>query len=376
MSVKISYRKDRERWQVEYKLDGKRKRPLFLEKTEADNFARRLKFGVVEDPNSISIFDAGHKYYENVSVKKSPKSKCNDKLYINLHHYYMTEVRGVDKLSSVQLEDMEAFRDWLPLQKKQPWPISEDNPKHKPMAMGPSSVNRCLRVLKHFYRRHIQWKSIKDTPCMYLEFLEADESVREVMTHDQYLATLEKADDWFKPVLQFMYLTGSPAICVERLRWEDVDLRNRTYCTIRKKGRKAKLKRTYFGMTNEVFATFVLLRNSSPAVDGAVFRDGNGIPLLADRVTRLGNEARVAAGVSKVTLYGLRHALATDLTEANVNLELVRRAMGHQNIATTQRYANKVGLSPVAGAIETVRGGNLVAKSNTDGSQLEAGVGS
>lgn len=356
-SVKVEFRKDRNKWQVTYVLEGQRKRPLFLTKIEADSFARKISLGLApEDRDSITIDEGGKKYFSAESEKKSPKSKCNDKRYINLHHYYMTEERGIERLISITLEDMEAFRDWLPTLTLDPVDGI------KAMCMGPSTVNRCLRVMKHFYRRHVQWKNIATTPCEYLEFLEFEEKAREVMSSEEFAHALEKAEGWLKPVLRFMYLSGSPAICVERLTWADVDLVKRCYSTLRRKGRKAKWKRTHFGMTDSVFALFAMIRNQWPAVEGEVFRDSHGRPLLADRVTRAGNEAIRAAGIKGVTLYGSRHALATDMTEANVATELVRQAMGHSSIMTTQGYANKVALRSVTSAIDLVRGGKVVAK--------------
>lgn len=362
MSVTISWREDRKRWQVTYMLDGVRKRPLFLEKPEAESFARKIRLGLApEDRDSITIDEAGKKYYAAFSIKKSPKSRANDKRYINLHFHFMTYERGIEKLATVTLEDMEAFRDWLPALTKEPW---DEGPKS--MCMGPSTVNRCLRVLKHFYRRHVYWKAIAESPCTYLDFLDEEEQERAAMTSAQYLSTLAKAPDWLKPTLQFMYLTGSPAICVERIMWDDVSLERKQYSIVRKKGRAAKTKRTFFEMTDSVFALFAMLRNANPNQEGAVFRDSEGRRLLADRVTRIGNDAIRMAKIEGVNLYGLRHALASDLTAANVATEIVRQVMGHASITTTQRYANKVGLRSIAGAIESVRGGKVVAKGDSE----------
>lgn len=368
MSVTISFRKDRNKYRVNYfGLDGRRHRPLFESKTEADNFARRIRLGIAPEANdSITIDDAGKKYFELESIKKNPKSRCNDKRYINLHHYFMTEERGIERLGSVSLEDMEAFREWMPALTAEPW-------GSKPMAMGPSTVNRCLRVMKHFYKRNVQWKAIKDSPCVYLEFLDSEETDRRAMSGAEYLASLEKADAWFKPVMQFMYLTGSPASCIERMEWADVDFQNRAYVIIRKKGRKARTKRIMMAMTDQVFGLLMMIRNLAPSDMGPVFLDPGGRRLLADRICRLGSEFIKAAGVKEVTLYSMRHALASDLTAANVATEIVRQAMGHQSIATTQRYANKLSLRSVAGAIETVRGARLVPSEGNGQRQRGAG---
>jgi len=369
MSVTVSFRKDRNRYRVNYYLaDGTRKKRLFVERSAAEKFAESVSLGKQpEDEDSITIDQAGKKYFQSESVRKDPKSRSNEKLYINLHHFYMTEVCGHAYLSSVSLSDLEGFREWLPTLTEQPWQnecpeIKGELLPRKKMRWGPKTVNRCLAIMKHFYRRHVQWKSIPSNPTEYLELMDAEDVIRPAMSADQFdlmLAKIRPQDQWAVRPLRFMYLTGSPAICVQRLNRTDVNFPDRTYSTLRKKGRKAKWKRSYFGMTDEVFAEFVAAINEWPDQDGAVFRDFGGRRILADRLTEIGNDAIRAAGLKGITLYGLRHALATDLTEANVATEKVRQAMGHASIATTQRYANKVSLRSVALDIQSVRGARL-----------------
>jgi integrase len=369
MSVTIEWREDRQRWQVTYWLDSKRKRPMFRERPEAENFARKITLGLgAEDHNSITIEEAGQRYFYSDSQTKSRVSMANDRRYLNLHFHFMTYERGIERLASVRLEDVEAFRDWLPKQ------TEYDN---KPMKWGPKTVNRCLVTIKRLYRRHIQWKNIADTPCIYLDFLDVDDTQvneRAAATGEQYLAALAQSEDWFKPVMQFIYLTGAPGSCVERLKWEDVDFDNRTYSFLRKKGCKAKWKRIHLKMTEEVFSLLILMRNKWQGADGPVFRDNKGRPLLADRICKAGSRAFKKAGFEGITNYCMRHGLASDMTAANIATEIIRQALGHANIATTQRYANKIGSKPILEAIATVRtqnsGGNLVAVAGSTASPL------
>lgn len=352
MSVNVVFRKSRNRYQVDYVLDGKRHRPLFDSKQEADSFARRLRLGLSpEDKSSITIDEAGKKYFESVSQKKHPKSKSNDMRYINLQFHFLTYERGIERLATVGLDDMEAFRDWLLVQREY---------DDKPMNMGPSSINRCLRVMKHFYKKHVQWKNLKESPCVYLDFLDVEENERRAMASEEYELALSKAPKWFRPAMQFMFETGAPPSCVERFQWADADLVNRSYTLLRKKGRKAKWKRVRLPMTDAVFALLVNLRNESHGM-GSVFLNSQGEPLTADRVCKVGNHAIKAAGIKEVTLYCMRHALASDMTKAGVATEIVRQAMGHESIATTQRYANKIGLKTIVGALESVRGAKVGA---------------
>lgn len=357
MSVKISFRKDRNRWEVDYFFEGKRKRPLFREEREALNFARKIELGLKpESRDSITVEQAMKKYFDSESAGKSRSSKSNDRRYLNLLGAFMHN-RGVEKLVSIELSDMEAFRDWLLTLKMEPW----IEPEPKAMHMSSSTVNRCIAMMKRFFIKHVQWKNIPDTPCKYLEFLDAESKPRQAMKGDQYLKALEKAADWLKPVMQFTFLTGSPGSCIERLCWEHCDFENRSYFVIRKKGKARKTRRIPMAMTDQVFALLLLVRNQCPNMEGPVFRDDRGQSLLADRISKAGNDAIRSAGLKGVTMYSMRHGLASDLTAANVATELVRQAMGHASITTTQRYANKSGLQPVRNVLESVRGGNLVA---------------
>jgi integrase len=179
------------------------------------------------------------------------------------------------------------------------------------------------------------------------------------MSFEQYAKLLGACSGWLRDAVEFTFLTGVPPTCIERLEWSDVNLPARSYSILRKKGRKAQWRKIPMGMSEHTFALLCRLRQG--ASDGHVFKDECGRPLLADRISRGANEALRAAGVKGVTFYGLRHALASDMTAAGVATEVVRQAMGHQSIATTQKYANKLKLEVVTDALESVRGGNLVA---------------
>lgn len=54
-------------------------------------------------------------------------------------------------------------------------------------------------------------------------------------------------------------------------------------------------------------------------------------------VSRLAGRAKIDKGVSP---HKLRHSSATDLLRKTGNLELVRRALGHANLQTTQIYVH------------------------------------
>jgi integrase len=53
-------------------------------------------------------------------------------------------------------------------------------------------------------------------------------------------------------------------------------------------------------------------------------------------------QAAKAAGLQKVSPHDLRRSFARGAYEAGVSFELIRQALGHSSIATTERYVNSV----------------------------------
>jgi integrase/recombinase XerD len=346
-SIKVQFRDDRNKWQVSYWLDGKRKRPLFESKQEALNFARRLRLGeTVSESNSIPLSEAIQSYKENESEQKA--SSANEPRYFNLLFHFMTVERGVEHLGNVTLQDLEAFQRWLLVTKL----IGDE-----PLKMGASTVNRAFHSYRHFFKKQVQWGNLPASPCIYLDNLETEENERRAMTRAEFDLAYAQSPEWFKSCFRFIFLTGAPPICVERLTWSDVDLVAGSYRMRRRKGPKAKWKVYSHPITGELLTLLLAQRERFQDRISAVFRNESGKPLKADWCSKIGNRAIKSAGLEGVVLYGLRHGLATDLTDANVATEVVRQIMGHASISTTQRYAKRAKLETLSSALTIVRGG-------------------
>jgi len=72
-----------------------------------------------------------------------------------------------------------------------------------------------------------------------------------------------------------------------------------------------------------------------------VFTTLEGNPLQPRYVQAMVRRLAQKAGIEKdVSPHTLRHSFATDLLRQTNNLELVRRALGHANLQTTQIYVH------------------------------------
>ncbi len=69
-----------------------------------------------------------------------------------------------------------------------------------------------------------------------------------------------------------------------------------------------------------------------------IFDTGDGVPLANPTIRRIVKEAGEKGGVPGLHPHTARHWRAVDLTQKGVDVDLVRRFLGHASIATTQLY--------------------------------------
>lgn len=341
--MSVTFRKDRNKWQASWGSGPERQRPLFDSKREADAWVASCK---TSGADAITIDDAIKIYFGDVSPTKSRSSESNEKRYFNLMFHFLTRVRNKVYLRDVKYSDMVSFQKWLGE------PRVYDG---KPMNWAPATVNRAFNSIKDLFVYFVRDEKIPSSPCDYLGQLQHEENSRRPMTADEFALAFKAAPEWFKPAMGFIHLTASAPSSVARFKKSDINFDKNEIVITRRKGAKGRWRRITQPMTE---ALRHLLENLPAAKHGFVFSNEAGEPLTAEWCSRVGNRAIKAAGLDGVVLYCARHALASDLTDANVSLEVVRQLMGHSNIRTTQRYA-KPKQETLANALKLVRDENV-----------------
>jgi site-specific recombinase XerD len=257
---------------------------------------------------------------------------------------------GLVTLSQVEYRHMVAFQKWL----SEPQVV-----KGRRMHWSPSTVNRAFHSIKDFFMFWVRNGTRADSPCQHLKNLPEGENTRRPMEDFEFCLVRESSPDWFKPVVEFMHLTASAPSSIGRFTWRDVNFENGSIIITRRKGKEAKWRRIAFPMIDELRALLVAQKERHGAQpDRHVFLNEHGKPLTGDWCSKVGNRAIKKAGLKGLQLYGIRHALASELTDANVSMEVIRQLMGHANIRTTQRYT-KPKTDTLATALTLVRGENL-----------------
>jgi len=79
----------------------------------------------------------------------------------------------------------------------------------------------------------------------------------------------------------------------------------------------------------------------NPALDGLVFCDEKGAPLLPNNMTRRWRDVCVSRGLPQVMFHALRHTHASALIAAGVDAVKISRRLGHADPTVTLRnYAH------------------------------------
>jgi type 1 fimbriae regulatory protein FimB len=140
------------------------------------------------------------------------------------------------------------------------------------------------------------------------------------------------------------YRHGLRASEVCGLRMNDLDLRNRSVSLRRLKGSMKTVQPLYEHRGRPLVDEFVALRAwlRQRLDDGSsyVFTSQKGGRLDRTQFFRVFQSCALAAGLppEKRHPHCLKHSLGTHLVAGNVNLALVKQALGHRSISSTMKY--------------------------------------
>lgn len=226
-----------------------------------------------------------------------------------------------------------------------------------------AAVHRELEMMRAMFSFALREGWITVNPFMAAKGLisHADEKQRErIITRDEEARLLAAADHprrrHLRPILICALDTGMRFGEIVKLRWEDVDLFEKTI-VVRALNTKTLRERT-IAMTERLHRE--LLRLSAGRVDGEVVFG------VMTNVKRSFVAARAEAGIPEVRFHDLRHTAATRLCQG-LPLPQVGRILGHVQPSTTYRYVNA--------DAETARRGALILDGlNADTARAEESI--
>jgi integrase len=216
-----------------------------------------------------------------------------------------------------------------------------------------ASVNRELGHLRTvLIRARDVWRVSTATIAWKDLMLQESEGRERVLSEDEEDRLFDALRPDFRPLVRFALLTGLRVLDAITLTWDQVDFDSKLI-HFRVKSRRPGGKVHVVPMTAEVLAvlsvergrhayrvfTYECQRNRHEPHRGGLQRKGKRYAFTQHGWRRAWAEALTAADIKDFRFHDLRHTFGTRLLRSTGNLVTVQRALGHEDIKTTLRYA-------------------------------------
>lgn len=188
--------------------------------------------------------------------------------------------------------------------------------------MSSSSVRLSVSAIRQFYQWMIMRGLIKINPCRYIQSPKLSSSLPSAADNDKVLKALSSIKDkQILAIMALMYYSGLRISEARSLTWSSISLDSSSAIV---KGKGSKSRVVYI---NDFTKNALLSLDSS--------RNGDNVFSISDMDAR--KCIYMAIGSSSHTL---RHAFATNMLTAGIDIESLRVLMGHSSVKTTQIYSH------------------------------------
>jgi integrase/recombinase XerC len=213
--------------------------------------------------------------------------------------------------------------------------------------LAPASVQRSLAALRTYFRFLVSEVGLASNPAAGIPHPRGEQRLPEVVTAqhiDDLISGFPDTDAGRRDraMVEMLYGAGLRVGELVALDLVDVDLPQRLV-RVRGKGRKVRV--VPFGTrAKAAVEAYLPVRNAWRRLrrdDDALFVNQRG-GRLTDRSVRRVLDAAVTrtADVHRLHPHALRHAFATHLLEAGMDLRAIQELLGHSSLATTQVYTS------------------------------------
>jgi site-specific recombinase XerD len=195
-----------------------------------------------------------------------------------------------------------------------------------------SSCNIVVQGLKFFYRITLKRREAE----FFIPRAKQPSKLPQILSREEIATLFEKTTNLkHRAVLMTAYAAGLRLLELCQLKPNDIDSDRMTIRVERGKGAKDRYTLLSPRLLAELRRYWIAYRPQ-----GWLFTSKDGQhPISEKTVQRIFYAAKDRAGIVKdCGIHGLRHAFATHLLEAGVDIHTIQRLMGHGHISTTVRY--------------------------------------
>jgi integrase/recombinase XerC len=211
-----------------------------------------------------------------------------------------------------------------------------------------SSIARKLAAIRSFFRFCLKNKRIVENPAASVATPKQERRVPAFLSEDEMAGFLEipsstkPLDLRDKAILELFYATGIRVSELVGIDIGEVSLRERLV-RVRGKGKKERL--VPFGRIAEQRLRAYLPARAVLAgervEEEALFLNYQGRRITPRSVERLVDKyIRQTALKRKISPHSLRHSFATHLLSRGADLRVIQELLGHESLATTQKYTH------------------------------------
>jgi excisionase family DNA binding protein len=311
----------RDRWSIDYRDRGKRIREVVkdaqtrgealvaLQSRVAESFNGR--FNPVRRTEPMRFSRLAEIYLEDYA-KTNKKSWICDSYALKAH---LVPYFGGSRLEEITPLMIEQYRN------------------ERLRSVRKSSTNRETALLKVMFNLAITWGFASENPVLKIKQYSEKGNVKErVLSEEEETRLLAAAAPHLRPIILMLLNTGARRNEILTLKWNAVDLKQRTIRLTRLKGGQNPV----VPLNERAFEVLTALR--AKATSDYVFTGPKGEPLATIR-TAFTNACR-RAEVDGLRLHDLRHTFASRLVKAHVDIITVQSLLGHVSVTTTQRYTH------------------------------------
>lgn len=196
-----------------------------------------------------------------------------------------------------------------------------------------SSCNQAICAFRFFYGITLKRGSF----ALEIPHGRTPQRQPEILSRSEVMRLLDAAQRPTDGVLlKTTYAAGLRVSEVIALRWTDIDSGRMTLRVEQGKGAKDRYTVLSASLLTQLREYWKLCRPCGPWIFTG--RDPDG-PLCGSSAQRMYGRTKRRAGITKRGgIHALRHAFATHLLEAGVDLHTIQQFMGHAALSTTQRY--------------------------------------
>ncbi len=304
------------KFKLDFRLFGQRFRKVFSSYEEANQFKHHLESRYRLTTSTIQA--ASDKYLEHISSRKKAKSEDVDR---NVLSAFIALVGGDKYVHEVKPQQIEEYRS-----------------NELKRGVKPSTVNRKLNSLKHFFRTCEVWEFIEYSPTRNIRALGSTTTQRKTWDAHQVDTITAKLSKRDQAIFKILAITGARLSSALSLTWGDLEFTNRKIWFTTRKGPKSIERKYYFPLTDALLQIFQQVYQQSNPSD-YVFLSKNSKKVNAEHYSRkISKLLKKHFPDHNLTLHGLRHSFATNLSRKGVPIKDIMSLLGHSSVKVTEGY--------------------------------------